>query len=84
MYAYLSYRGDIISRLDTTFDTDQVQDIGVVTQPRHFSGFANVVLPQSGNAVFTLTIVRGAFTSGTTTETFTDIDVFLTPFQKTV
>lgn len=84
MYAYLSYAGNIVSRLDTTFDTNQVQDTGVVTQPRLFSGFANVILPKSGNAVFTLTIVRGAFTSSTTTETFTDIDVFLTPFQKTV
>lgn len=84
IYAYLSYEGKIISRMDSTFASGVVPTLSVATEPRRYAAFATVILPEAGTANFTLTMIRTGFTSTSTTETFTRIEAYLTPFQKTV
>lgn len=81
VFAYLSYGGVIISRLTWDADMDAVQDFSNTDYIG--SGLAYVVLPESGVAEFSLTIVRVGFVAGSGTETLTDIEVYLTPSQPT-
>lgn len=81
VYAYLSYQGAIISKLGRMFDTDDV--LVVSGAPETLYGLANVILPSTGSAVFTLTLVRVGYTSASSTETLKNVEVFVTPSQTT-
>lgn len=81
VFAYVSYEGNIISRLTWEADMDAVQDFS--NTKYNGSGLAYVVLPESGVSNFSLTIVRVGFVAGSGTETLTDIEAYLTPYQST-
>lgn len=81
VFAYLSFQGRIISKLGRMFDTDEV--LVISGAPEILYGLANVRLPESGTAVFTLTLVRVGYTAASSTETLTDVEVFVTPAQST-
>lgn len=81
MFAYLSYGGKIVSKLKWWQDTDAVDTL-LLSPPLRGHGIGFVTLPDSGAATFTLTLVRVGFTSATTTETLTNIELAVTPFQR--
>ena len=82
LYGYLSYEGSIL----TKFSNSQITTDGrpsFTSDPWMFKGLANVRLPDSGAGSFSLTLIRVGFTGATSTETLTDISIYVTPFQKT-
>lgn len=84
VFAYLSFNGEIVSKLKWRLKSDTAEDFPFPYPPHEGYGMAYVTLPESGPAVFTLTIVRGGFTTSTTTETLTNIRMYVTPAQKTM
>lgn len=82
VYVYVTYQGGIVSKLMWMQETDEAGF--TFENPRRGYGLANISLPASGPVDFDITLVRVGFTSATTTETLSDIRVYLTPFQATI
>lgn len=77
--AYLSYNGSIVSKLFWEQDSNNVLP---GASPQVGKGITNVVTDPSGVSTFSLTLIRVGFTSATTTETLTGIELFVTPSQR--
>lgn len=82
-YSYLSYEGKIISKLVWRQLTDDVFLNFTTSYPEEGFGMAYVTLPDSGPAEFELTLIRVGFTSTVTTQTLSNIRLYVTPYQKT-
>lgn len=86
LFAALMYQGQIVERLPRRIISEELRPLVLESlgTPAQFRGLTYVTLPDTGPATFDILLVRRGFTSTPSTETLTDIEVFLTPFERTI